>query len=222
LILPLFFNQRVWHWPIQQKPPKATWKLWAAVLTETFGDEDSLDAPLGPWLLDSNNQNSEWWLDSNSHSLYQHNENTGRQFSATNYGRLRFCANGMDAPPPIRPSHRVEISSRMRYMKVTSNTKIEIHNDEHTKNVHHYTPEIESAFFALPIHVQRLTGSIPTLHEPAGYQEDEPIGLIFITDGLVLFGVGYHGWITAVSDEQIILRGGGPDDGPAELMSSYH
>jgi hypothetical protein len=35
----------------------------------------------------------------------------------------------------------------------------------------------------------------------------------------VLFGVGYHGWINVTGDEQVILCGGGPYDGPAELMS---
>jgi hypothetical protein len=45
--------------------------------------------------------------------------------------------------------------------------------------------------------------------------------IIISTDGSVLFGVGYHGWIIATRDEQILLSGGGPDDGPADLMSSY-
>jgi hypothetical protein len=55
-----------WNWPIQQNPPKAACKMWAMVLQETFDDGDSLDAPLGSWLMDKNHQNNEWWLDQNS------------------------------------------------------------------------------------------------------------------------------------------------------------
>jgi hypothetical protein len=45
--------------------------------------------------------------------------------------------------------------------------------------------------------------------------------IILATGGSVLFGVGYHGWIIATRDKQTLLSGGGPDDGPADLMSSY-
>jgi hypothetical protein len=37
----------------------------------------------------------------------------------------------------------------------------------------------------------------------------------------VLFGVGYNSWLTATKTEQVILRGGGPDDGSPTYMSSY-
>jgi hypothetical protein len=46
--------------------------------------------------------------------------------------------------------------------------------------------------------------------------------IIVATDYSVLFGVGYHGWIIATRDEQILMSGGGPNDGPADIMSSYH
>jgi hypothetical protein len=55
-----------WNWPIQQKPPKTAWKLWATVLLEAFGDGNSLDVPLGSWLMDNNHQNNEWCLDPHS------------------------------------------------------------------------------------------------------------------------------------------------------------
>jgi hypothetical protein len=37
----------------------------------------------------------------------------------------------------------------------------------------------------------------------------------------VTLGVGYHSWIVATEDEDIILQGGGPDDGDLFLMQSY-
>jgi hypothetical protein len=45
--------------------------------------------------------------------------------------------------------------------------------------------------------------------------------IIVATDSSVLFGVGYHGWISATIDEQILLSRGGPDDRLEDLMSSY-
>jgi hypothetical protein len=45
--------------------------------------------------------------------------------------------------------------------------------------------------------------------------------MIIATDGSVLFGVGYHGWVLATKEEKILLRGGGPDDGIQSLMTSY-
>jgi hypothetical protein len=37
----------------------------------------------------------------------------------------------------------------------------------------------------------------------------------------VLFGVGYHSWLIATKTEQVILRGGGPDDDSPLYMTSY-
>jgi hypothetical protein len=110
---------------------------------------------------------------------------------------------GTYTPPPNSPLHRVEISERPIYR-------------------HEYTSEISPAFFDLPRHVRRLTGSIPDFISPHIYQEGELMDIIFITDSSVLFGVGCHGWILATRDTHILLRGGGPYDGPTTyLMSSF-
>jgi hypothetical protein len=69
--------------------------------------------------------------------------------------------------------------------------------------------------------VQRLTGSIPDFITPRVYQEGGLIDIIVATYGSVLFGVGYPDWIIGTRDEHILLSGGGPDDGPADLMSAY-
>jgi hypothetical protein len=45
--------------------------------------------------------------------------------------------------------------------------------------------------------------------------------IIVATYGSVLFGVVYHGWVITTRDKIILLSGGGPDDRPADLMSSY-
>jgi hypothetical protein len=66
-----------------------------------------------------------------------------------------------------------------------------------------------------------LTSDIPALPIPLDFELDEPVDLIISTAGLVLFGVGYHGWVLATKDETILLHGGGPDDRIQSLMTSY-
>jgi hypothetical protein len=88
-------------------------------------------------------------------------------------------------------------------------------------HIHTYTPGIGLSFLALPRHIQRLTGNIPALLTPTPFDFDEPVDLIITTDGSVLFGVGYHGWVLSTKEEAILLRGGGSDDGIQSLMTSY-
>jgi hypothetical protein len=88
-------------------------------------------------------------------------------------------------------------------------------------HIHNYTAGIGLSFIALPRHVQRLAGDIPALQTPPPFYFDEPVDLIIATDGSVIFGVGYHGWILATKEETILLRRGGPDDGIQSLMTSY-
>jgi hypothetical protein len=89
-------------------------------------------------------------------------------------------------------------------------------------HIHNYTLGIGLSFLALPRHIPRLTGDIPALPTPTPFDFDEPADLIIATDGSVLFGVGYHGWVLATKEETILLRGGGgADDVIQSLMTSY-
>jgi hypothetical protein len=45
--------------------------------------------------------------------------------------------------------------------------------------------------------------------------------MIVVTDGSVVFGVGYHSWVVATDNEQVLLMDGSPDDGDQLLMMSY-
>jgi hypothetical protein len=47
------------------------------------------------------------------------------------------------------------------------------------------------------------------------------VDLIIATDGSVLSGVGCHSWLIAMETEDILLAGGGPDNGPGRYMTSY-
>jgi ribonuclease HI len=56
---------------------------------------------------------------------------------------------------------------------------------------------------------------------PADLNPTEPRNLIVATDGSVLFDVGYHSWVVSTKDEEIIISGGGPDDGAPNQMALY-
>jgi hypothetical protein len=64
-------------------------------------------------------------------------------------------------------------------------------------------------------------GNIPELDLPEDFDCTEPTDFIVATDRPVLFGVGYHSWLIATKTEQILLRGGGPNDGSTLYMTSY-
>jgi hypothetical protein len=74
---------------------------------------------------------------------------------------------------------------------------------------------------ALPIHIQRLMGDIPDYQEPPGGDCTGPKDTIVVTGGSVLFGVGYHSWLIAMENEDILLAGGGAGEGPQILLTSY-
>jgi hypothetical protein len=84
-----------------------------------------------------------------------------------------------------------------------------------------YTSNIGCCIKALPWHVQRLVGDIPTLRTPTGWDPTTPVNIIIVTDGSVTLGIGYHSWIVATEEEDIVLQGGRPYDGDLFLMQSY-
>jgi hypothetical protein len=88
-------------------------------------------------------------------------------------------------------------------------------------HIHNYTSGIGLSFIALPIHIQQLTGEIPAPPTPTPFDFDKRVDLIIATDGSVLFGVGYHGWVLATKEQTILLHRGGPDDRIQSLMTSY-
>jgi ribonuclease HI len=84
-----------------------------------------------------------------------------------------------------------------------------------------YTSGIGDSCQALPRHIKRLVGNIPELELLNRAESNEEQDLIVATDGSVVFGVGYHGWVVARDDEKVLLKVGGPYDGDQLLMMSY-
>jgi hypothetical protein len=93
--------------------------------------------------------------------------------------------------------------------------------EENEPSASHYQSEIGDSFHSLPKHVRRLLGNIPQLTLPAYLDPSEPQYLIVATDGSALFDVEYHIWMVSTKDEDIIISGGGPDDGGPSQMTSY-
>jgi hypothetical protein len=56
---------------------------------------------------------------------------------------------------------------------------------------------------------------------PAEFDPTEPKDLIVATDWSVIFDLGYHSWVVSTKDEEIIISGGGPNDGAPNQMKLY-
>jgi hypothetical protein len=112
------------------------------------------------------------------------------------------------------------ISSYIEVEKLFSLGKRET-TEENEPAASHYQSEIGDSFHSLPKHVQQLVGNITKLTSPAYPDPTEPQYLIIATDGSVLFDVGYHSWAVSTKDEDIIISGGGPDDGAPNQITSY-
>jgi hypothetical protein len=84
-----------------------------------------------------------------------------------------------------------------------------------------HTSNIICCIKALPWHIQTLVCNIPTLRTPSGWDPTITVNIIIATDGSLTLGVGYQSWIFATEDEDILLQGGGPDDGDLFLMQPY-
>jgi hypothetical protein len=69
--------------------------------------------------------------------------------------------------------------------------------------------------------VQRLVGDISAFWTPAGWYPTTPVNIIIATDRSVTLVVSYHSWVVATEDEDILLQGGGTDDGNLFIMQSY-
>jgi hypothetical protein len=73
----------------------------------------------------------------------------------------------------------------------------------------------------LPRLIQRIVGNKLELEVPNEMDVTVDQDIIVATDVSVVFGVGYHRWVFATKKEQVLLMGGGPDDGDQLLMTSY-
>jgi hypothetical protein len=145
------------------------------------------------------------------------------QHAPTNFGCLRFETVGEKAEchASKQLSHVAVTSMQRRYITITYKTDIIDCAPESIAPIVQYRSSLGECFFALPRHIQRLVGNIPLPQLPNEWYAATPVDIIVATDGSLLFGVGYHSWILALDKEEIIISGGGPDDGASAYMTSY-
>jgi hypothetical protein len=56
---------------------------------------------------------------------------------------------------------------------------------------------------------------------PPGWDPTTPVDSIISTDGSVTLTVGYHSYVIPTMEEDILVQGGGPDNGDLFIMKSY-
>jgi hypothetical protein len=205
-----------WEWPVQQRP--VSWKAWKDVI-EYLAPDNQISPTLGEWNK-SHHQVMEWYVDCISNTLYRHTEGVWLRHHTSNASRMRFRSEGDGCDKPERVTHIVETSERTRYIEVTGLKKICEEGTSECNMTFHYEKGIGNSGRQLPRHVKRLVGDIAALDVPDNWDSNEPRELLVATDGSVVSGIGYHSWVITTMDEQVILSGGGPDDGDPLLMTS--
>jgi hypothetical protein len=168
-------------------------------------------------------QTTEWNLDATTLSLFRHHEGVWTTHRTTTYGRLRFELTGTTTEAPRHITHKAYGVQRQIHIELTNVYGVTDcdYEGDHDPADSIYTSSIGECFHALAKHVRRFVGNIPELDLPSDFDCTAPTDLIIATYGSVLFGVGYHSWLIVTKTEQVILRGGGPDDGSPTYMMSY-
>jgi hypothetical protein len=175
---------------------------------------------LGDWIK-QHHQQYEWYFDAEQNTLFHHSNGIWEQHSITNRVRLRFSNHSSDCAHPARATHMVETKTRTQLVEITGKCNITRRPTLDRPSLVPYKSNIGCCIKALPRHIQRLVGDIPTLRTPSGWDPTIPVNIIISTHGSVTLGVGYHSWIVANEEEDILLQGGGTDDGDLFIMQSY-
>jgi hypothetical protein len=206
-----------WSWPVQQRP--TIWKAWKDALA-FIAPERIVTPALGAWIKE-HHKTQEWHYDAEDKKIYHPVNRQWEKGQAQNIGRLRFYTVVTPCGIPSRTTHIIDIKHRARYIEIVHQDEVKHYVEAQPTSLNTYTSGIGNCIQALQKHVQLLVGNIPTLATPMGWDTTEIKDLIVATDGSVLFRVRYHSWVIATSDEDILLTGGGLDDGDPLLMTSY-
>jgi hypothetical protein len=131
-------------------------------------------------------------------ALYRHNEGIWTKRRAVNYGRLRFESTGIIKTEPRHITNKADGTQHRRQIELRKIHAVQPHEPEGGNDPADsiYTSDIRYCFHALPKQVRRLVGNIPEFTLPEKFDCRETTDLIVATDRSVLFGVGYHSWIS--------------------------
>jgi hypothetical protein len=153
--------------------------------------------------------------------MYHHTSGKWEQHSANNRAHLRFSTQATACNRPVRATHVVEAKTRSRFVEIMEKYKISQRTMIDPPPLVPTTSNIKNFIKALPRHVQRLVGDIPALRTPTGWDPTAPVNIIIATDGFMTLGVGYHSWVVATEEEDILIQGDVLNNGDLFLMQSY-
>jgi hypothetical protein len=154
-------------------------------------------------------------------TLFSRHGDAWNCFPVAQIGRLRFSRLGASCDEPMSYNHVVLTVTRNRYVAIKAMVKCQQPVMIIRPALLPYRSCVGAAAGALPIHVQRLTGDMRHFKLSSHLDCTMEVDIIIATDGTVLFGVGYHRWLIATTDEDILMAGGGPDDGAQDKTASY-
>jgi hypothetical protein len=206
-----------WEWPVQQIPTSR--KAWKQAVDEVLSCDGALTQHIGQWYREHHRQ-QQWYLYCGARTLWQCDGGKWFQHAPLTFGRLRFEPVGQEAERHASTQllHVAVTSIQRRYITITDNTSIIDITPASIVPLVQYHSSLGECFFALPRHVQRLVGNIPPTQLPNAWDATTPVDIIITIYGSLMFGVGYHIWILALNNEEIITSGNGPGDGASAYM----
>jgi hypothetical protein len=192
-----------WEWSVQQRP--TSWKAWKKAVDEVLSCDGVLTQQLGQWYREDHCQ-QRWYLDCRARSIWQCDGGKWFQCAPITFGRLGFQPVGKEAErhASTQLSHMAVTSIQRRYITIIDKTNIIDITPANNTPIVQYQSSLCECFFALPRHVQRLVGNIPPSQFPNAWDATTSVDINVATDGSVLFGIGYHIWILALDNEEII------------------
>jgi hypothetical protein len=210
-------RKSVWYCPIQQIPTK--WAAWKK-LTGIVSQDNTLFEPLGHWITTKGHQRQEWFLDDLGNTLFSRYKYKWNCFPAAQIGRLRFSRLGASRDEPASYTHVVSTVTRNRYVEIKKMVKCQQPEMIIRPVLLPYRSCVGASAGALPLNIQCLIGYMRHFKLPSHLDCTMEVDIIIATDGSILFGVGYHSWFIATTEENILTAGGGPDDGAQDQMDS--
>jgi hypothetical protein len=170
-------NERhsLWHWPVQQRTPGTMWNKWKYAPIDVFTKESTLLTPMGAWFDAPVHHESEWWMNVRERCIYRQTNGEWSQYAHHTFSSICVSTTPPSVPYPGQCSHRIQVTQRTRYLKVTATVDIVTSQDKVPTALHSYTLGIGLSFLSLPRRIQRLIGDLIALPTPLSFDLDEPV-----------------------------------------------
>jgi hypothetical protein len=159
--------------------------------------------------------------DGSGSTLFLRYDDEWKIFPVAQIGRLQFSRLGASCGESTIFTHVVSTVIISRYVEIKDMVKCQQSVTRIKPVLQPYRSCVGAAAGALPLHIQRIIGDMRHFQLPPHLCFTMKVEIIIALDCSVLFGVGYHSWLIATTDEDIFMAGGGPDDGAQDQMTSY-